>query len=219
MKASTSTLAVLAIGCLACTGVRAQDSRWYATADIGIGSLGSQTLTYDDGTGGMSADADFSASFAGGGSIGYRLGNGLGVEGEIMYRRNELEPLDLPGLGDFTGGDFASLGFGVNLLYHFGIDSLPKLDAYAGLGFVYLQEIDIDFDTAGEQEISFETDDTAWQARIGAVYDVTDRWFVDGSVNYLAASDIRMALPADPSQTITSDYRHWTASVGVGFRF
>lgn len=197
----------------------AQDSRWYATADIGLGSLGSQTLTYEDAADTSSTKADFSASFAGGGSLGYRFANGFALEGEVMYRRNEMDPVSLPGLGDFSEGDFASLGLGINAMYHFGFDSLPKLDAYAGLGFVYLQEIDIDFDNAGEQEISFETDDTAWQAKVGAIYNLSDRWFVDGSLNYLTASSIRMAIPGDPSQTITSDYNHWTGSVGIGFRF
>ena len=206
-------------GLLISSGAVAQESRWYATADVGIGALASETLTYTDGNASDSAKAEFSASFAGGGSVGYRFANGWALEGEIMYRRNEMDPVSLAGLGDFTEGDFASLSLGVNALYHFGFDSLPKLDAYAGLGLVYIQEIDIDFDNDGAQEISFETDDTAFQVKVGGIYNVNERWFLDGNLNYLAASSVSMELPADPVQTISSDYHHWTASLGIGFRF
>jgi opacity protein-like surface antigen len=219
MKGSRIIALTAGVACLVSSQAFAQDTRWYATADVGLGALGSQTLTYDDGTNQSTAKADFSASFAGGGSVGYRFANGFALEGELMYRRNEMDAVSLPGLGDFDEGDFASLGFGINALYHFGIDSLPKLDAYAGLGFVYLQEIDIDFDNQGDQEISFETSDTAWQARIGATYNLTERWFVDGSLNYLTASGVRMEIPGEPSRTITSDYNHWMGSVGIGLRF
>jgi outer membrane protein W len=210
---------IMIAGLLVSGSALAQDSRWYATADVGIGSLSSETLTYSDGDSSTSANAEFSASFAGGGSVGYRFGNGWALEGEIMYRRNDMDPVSLDGLGDFTEGDFASLSLGVNALYHFGFDSMPQLDAYAGLGFVYIQEIDIDFDTDGAQEISFETDDTAFQVKLGGIYNFSERWFLDGNLNYLAASSVTMELPSDPGQTITSDYNHWTASLGIGFRF
>jgi opacity protein-like surface antigen len=204
---------------LAGTARADEAEKFYASASIGAGTLSSATLTFSDGVNTSTAGGRYDASFAGGGALGYRFDNGWTLEGELMYRRNELDPVSLAGLGDFNGGDFASLGFAVSALYRFDIGSSGKLRGYAGPGLVYLQEIDIDFDNGGEQEISFETDDTAWQLKVGGRYDFSERWFVDAAATYLAASSVRMKLPADTSQTIESDYDHLTLSLGVGWRF
>lgn len=214
------TIATVVSG-VAFTGpVKADEAeRFYASASIGAGSLSSATLTFSDGVNTSTANGKYEASFAGGGAIGYRFDNGWNLEGELMYRRNELDPVSLAGLGDFDGGDFASLGFGLNALYRFNIGSSGKLQGYAGPGIVYFQEIDIDFDNGDQQEISFESDDTAWQFKLGGRYDFSERWFVDAAATYLMASGVRMELPADPAQTIESDYDHLTLSFGVGWRF
>jgi hypothetical protein len=213
-------MTVLSIACFAKPAMAQDvDERWYATATVGMGTLSSSTLSYANGVSSDTASADFEASFAGGGTIGYRLGSRWSVEAEIMYRRNDLDPIDVPGLGSFTEGDFASLGFGVNTLYRFNIGSSGKWSGYIGPGFVYLQEIDIDFDRDGEQEISFETDDTALQLKFGGRYDFSERWFAEAGATYLTASGVTMELPEDNAQTISSDYDHWTFQLGAGFRF
>jgi len=214
------TIAALASG-LTLTGFAHADEaeKFYASASVGAGSLSSATLTFSDGVNTSTANGKYEASFAGGGAIGYRFDNGWTLEGELMYRRNELDPVSLAGLGDFDGGDFASLGLGVNALYRFDIGSSGKLQGYAGPGIVYFQEIDIDFDNGDQQEISFESDDTAWQFKVGGRYDFSERWFVDAAATYLMAGNVRMELPADPSRTIDSDYDHLTLSLGVGWRF
>lgn len=224
MKRSFTTIAasLTALGLALGANTAAADSndaKWYATAQIGVGSLSSSTLTYSDGTNTETANAEFEASFVGGGTLGYRFDNGWNLEGEITYRRNDLEPLSLPGLGDFTGGDFASLGIAVNALYNFSIGDSGKLTGYIGPGFVYFQEIDIDFDQADQQELSFETDDTAFQIKFGGRYDFNDNWFMDAGATWLTADSVKLELPADSSQTITSDYEHWAFRIGAGFRF
>lgn len=196
----------------------ADENKWYGTANIGFGSLSSATLTYSDGTTSSSASGEYSGSVAAGGTLGYNFDNGFSVEGEIMYRRNDLDPVELDGLGSFSEGDFASLAFAVNALYRFGLGDSGKLTGYVGPGIVYFQEIDIDFETNG-QETSFEESDTGFQFKLGGRYDFSDRWFAEAGATYLLADGVTMELPADPSQTIESDYDHWTLSVGVGFRF
>lgn len=213
------SLTALGMLMLAGTATADEDDRWYATANLGIGSLAGSTLTYSDGTSTTSAEADFEASFVGGGTLGYRFDNGWNLEGEITYRRNEMDPINVTGLGNFTEGDFASLSFGLNALYRFNIGDSGKLSGYVGPGIVYLQEIDIDFDADGQQEISFETDDTALQLKLGGRYDFSDRWFADVGVTYFMADSITMELPSDTSQTIESDYDHWSVQIGAGFRF
>lgn len=211
--------ALLCVACaLAAAPALADDDNWYGTANVGIGSLSSATLTYSDGSTSSSASGDYSASVAFGGTLGYNFSNGFAVEGEIMYRRNDLDPVDLPGLGSFNEGDFASLAFAVNALYRFSLGNSGKLTGYVGPGLVYFQEIDIDFETSGE-ETSFEESDTGFQLKLGGRYDFSDRWFAEAGATYLVADGVTMERPSDPTQTIESDYDHWALSVGVGFRF
>ena len=122
-------------GLLAATSpAHADQDRWYLTGNIGAGNLASTTLTYSDGTTSESDNVSFDASFAGGATIGYRIANGFSVEGELMYRRNEFDGVELGSFGSFAGGDFASLGLGINVLYRFSIGdraSCPDTSARA----------------------------------------------------------------------------------------
>lgn len=207
--------AVLAVG-----PANAEDDRWYATGNLGLGNLSSTTLTYADGTGSSTSfSTDFDASFVGGGTVGYHLSDKISIAGEITYRRNEFDGASLAGLGTFSGGDFASLGFGVSALYRFPIGQSGRLSGYIGPGYLYLQEIDIDFDADGAQEVSFESDDGGFQIKLGGRYDMTDRWFVEAGATYFAGGDVTLELPADSSETIAADYDHWTMSIGAGIRF
>jgi outer membrane protein W len=197
----------------------ADESRWYVAGNLGFGDLASTSLTYSDGNTTESSDASFDLSFAGGASIGYRISERFSVEGELMYRRNEFDGVELGSLGTFSGGDFASLGIGVSALYRFPIGSGGKLSGYVGPGYLYLQEVDIDFDNDEQQEISFETDDGGFQFKLGGRYDVSERWFVEAGATYFAGGEITMELPADTNQTLSADYDHWTMSLGAGLRF
>ncbi len=212
--------AALALLSVSATSAHADDERrFYASADFGAGFLGSQTLEFDDGSNVSTSDADFNASWTAGATIGYRVARNWALEGEIMYRRNELDSANVAGLGDFRDGDFASLSYGLSALYHFDIGSSGKLSGYAGPGIVYLQEIDIDFESESGEEFEFDADDTAFQFKVGGRYDFSERWFVDAVATYLVADGIKMRGTADRRQTVTSDYDHWKLGVGVGFRF
>ena len=197
----------------------AEQDRWYLTGNMRMGNLASTTLTYSDGSTSESADVSFDASFAGGATIGYRISDGFGIEGELMYRRNEFDGAELGDFGSFSGGDFASLGIGINALYRFAIGASGKLSCYVGPGYVYLQEIDIDFDNNGEQETSFETGDGGLQLKLGGRYDFSDRWFMEAGATWFDGGDVRMEIPSDSSQALSASYEHWTLSLGAGFRF
>ncbi len=196
----------------------ADEQRWYATADIGIGFLGSEDLNYRDATTDVTAEGDFDPSFAGGATLGYRLNEDWRIEGELMYRRNDLSDVTLPGLGTFGEGDFASLGIGASALRDFDLFGSPKVRSYVGAGIVYLQEIDIDFEAAGV-ETSFESDDIAFQLQAGARYELGDRLFLTAGIRYLIASGVEMEFPADTSRVVEADYSPLTITAGIGWRF
>ncbi|MDJ0918092.1 MAG: OmpW family outer membrane protein [Woeseiaceae bacterium] len=200
------------------TNALADDDKYYVTGNVGIGFLGSEDLTYSDSMLTATVKADFDASFAGGGTFGYYLTDNWRVEGEIMYRRNDMKDITLGGVGASTGGDFASLSLGVSALYEFQPTDNPRLKTYVGAGVAFVQEIDIDFEI-DSVETSFETDETGLQLQAGARYDLNDRLFLDFTAKYLTVSGAKMEFPADTSRTVEADYSPLTLSLGLGWRF
>ncbi|MFK8014267.1 MAG: porin family protein [Gammaproteobacteria bacterium] len=213
-----SSLLVLAGILAAPAAVAEPDKGFYATAIVGLGFLGSEDLNYRDGTVNSTAEGDFEASFNGGGAIGYRFNKKWRVEHELMYRRNELDALTLEGIGAATEGDYASLSGGFSALYDFKPFDNDRLSAYVGAGVVWVQEIDIDFEVAGD-EISFETDAVGVQLQFGGRYDLFDNVYVDAGVRYLSVSGVEMELPADTTRIVEADYSPLSITVGLGWRF
>ncbi len=214
----TSHLALAALLFSAAQAADAREERWYGTLDAGIGFLGSEDLNYRDGTTNVTGEADFDASFTGGATLGYRLNDRWRVEGEILYRTNELSDVTLPGLGTFGEGDFSSVGIGLSALRDFDLFGSPKVRSYVGAGVVFIEEIDIDFEAGGD-EISFETDDVAFQLQAGARYEIGERLFLDAGLRYLIASGVEMEFPADTSRIVEADYSPLTITAGIGWRF
>lgn len=218
MKHLATKMTLVILSSLVVADALADDDTYYATGNIGIGFLGSEDLTYSDSVLTATSEADFDASFAGGGTFGYYLTDNWRLEGEVMYRRNDLKDITLGGVGTSTGGDFASLSFGVSALYEFQPTDNPRLKTYVGAGLAFVQEIDIDFEI-DSAETSFETDETGLQLQAGARYDLNDRLFLDMTARYLAVSGAKLEFPADTSRTVESDYSPLTLSLGLGWRF
>ncbi len=218
MKHLALKMTVAALALTFGLNAQADDNKYYATGNVGIGFLGSEDLTYSDSALTATAEADFDASFAGGGTFGYYLTDNWRVEGEVMYRRNDMKDITLGGVGASTGGDFASLSLGISALYEFQPTNNPRLKTYVGAGVAFVQEIDIDFEV-DSVENSFETDETGLQLQAGARYDLNDRLFMDLTARYLTVSGAQMEFPADTSRTIEADYSPLTLSLGVGWRF
>jgi opacity protein-like surface antigen len=195
-----------------------QDSGFYATGVVGIGFLGSEDLNYRDDMINSTAEGDFDASFAGGGTVGYRLNDDWRIEGELMYRRNDLNDVTLDGVGASTGGDYASLSVGLSALYDFQPFDNDRFSAYVGAGIVLVQEIDIDFEV-GTEEIEFETDELGLQLQFGGRYDLNDSLFLDVGVRYLTLSGAQMEFPGDSSRIVEADYSPITLTAGLGWRF
>src|SRR3546814_11962231 len=65
--------------------------------------------------GGPDAEASFSEGYSIGGALGYRFGLQerltLDVEGEVTYRENDFDEIDLLGSSLDAGGDVSSLAF------------------------------------------------------------------------------------------------------------
>ena len=220
MHKQTLTAAAIALAAtLASPSAKADESGWYAAANIGMGDLSSSSLTYSDGNVSETVSSGFDAGFTGGASAGYRFGNRFRLEGEISYRRNEFDGGAFPTLGIFNGGDYASFGLGVNALYDFPLGSSDRWSGFVGLGYMRIEEVDIDFETDGQQEVSFETDGDGLQLKLGGRYAPSERWFVEAGATWFDGGSVTMQLPSAPSETLTADYDHLRFTIGAGFRF
>lgn len=93
-----------------------------AKAQLYLGGHGGLSLQSDSDLGvdgGPDAEASFSEGYTIGGALGYRFGLqknlSLDVEGEVTYRENDFDEIDLLGTSLDAGGDVSSLAFMGNI--------------------------------------------------------------------------------------------------------
>jgi opacity protein-like surface antigen len=212
-----ATLALGGVGLVAAGPAAAEG--WYVEAGVGLGGLADGDVAVTNtvaeapvgvgGSGEARYDAGLTTTFA----VGREWRSGWAVEVELTYRRNDLDELPLGGVA-LREGDFASLGFAVNGLYRFG-QADARWRPYAGLGAVWLQEIDIDFE-AGGTELSYESDEFALQAMAGPEFAPNPRWRLAGEVRYMPAGAVEMT---NDSGRTEADYDHLGIVVGLRYRF
>ena len=108
---------------LACTASAAQAQNWY------VGGYGGMNFTHDgDANGNENVVYDLGLGF--GGIIGYVMGSGLRVEGEIAYRWNDIDTID----GAPSGSEISSWAFMGNVLYDINTQSSLTPHIGGGLG-------------------------------------------------------------------------------------
>lgn len=212
---------VFASLCLVGLTVGASERVWaegadglYASVYGGIGSLAETNVSL--GAGGE-GDVDFDPSFTGGGAIGYAWSHWR-LEGEITYRTNETSGAanSLP-----TGserGDFSSLGIAVNALREFDLIPGDRAKTYLGLGLVYVQEIDIDFEL-GSNEVSFSDSELGVQLIGGAAYRLGERWDLLTELRYLPLGGVSLDGERSSDGSVNAGYDHWSLNVGLRYRF
>lgn len=191
---------------------------WYATAKFAYNTLDDQDIEYTVDGSTVNGRADFDGGFAAGATGGYRFNDNWRLEGEFMYRTNDLDTASVPGIGTFTDGDYSSVAIGVNGLYDFNLFGTEKARAYAGAGVAWLQEIDIDFEEGGV-ESSYSGDDFGFQVMLGARYDMSERWFLETDIRYFFASDIDMSGEDNAVGSVAADYEPLSVTAGIGWKF
>ncbi|MCZ6638180.1 MAG: outer membrane beta-barrel protein, partial [Alphaproteobacteria bacterium] len=97
------------------------------------GALGGNWLEDSDvhGLGPIAVDLDFDTGYVGAIAVGYGLGNGLRIEGELAHRRNDIDQINVFGVG-LGSGDVKTTSLMLNLVYDINLKS--KLVPYIGVG-------------------------------------------------------------------------------------
>ncbi len=205
------------------SGLQAQPvstSPWYVTAIIGAVNQSSQTLDYRLNGATTQADASYNAGLLAGAALGYQFGNGWRAEGEFTYQSTDIKGNPFAGTAGPAGsGNHAATALALNLIGELDLIGSPQVRTYAGLGLVYLTEVDIDFKVSGQPERSFSGSGTGVQFLLGARYDLDERWFVDAGVRYLVSSKIELDGESGAPGQIDARFRPWGLTVAVGWRF
>ncbi|MEM9303675.1 MAG: outer membrane beta-barrel protein [Pseudomonadota bacterium] len=205
--------ALLALVLASTPAAEAEDSGWYVRAIAGYNTLSDETVRHS--TGEFAGEASFGSGFAGGGAVGYDTGPWR-FEGEILYRSADLDRLEAA-TGPITEGNYASLGFGANVLYSFNLFGTDRATSYVGGGLVFLQEIDIDFETP--EENSFSGDEFGYQLILGAEYDFGARWSGFAEYRWFDAGDPDLDAEGDALGTVNVDYANQALLFGVRYDF
>ena len=190
---------------------------WYLKPLLAISQLSDQTGT-TSGVGMVNgaADVQLDGGFASGLNLGYSYGNNWAAEIGWEYRSNDSE-VTLADGQRFSEGNYASNSFFLNGIYSF--NSSSSWQPYVGAGLSWVQEIDIDLETAGS-ELSYSGDgDSGFQVFAGIDYQLDSRWSVLGEVRYSSISDVELSGENTMGSFSGLDYNPVSLQIGLKYRF
>ncbi len=219
MKRSTSLLASAAfVGCalaVLAQPAAAQQPTTGPYVSLGAGAqwlMNSKSHKDAPPAPGGSMTYRFDTGGAGVGAIGYGLGNGFRVEGEIGYRESGIDGSDSNG----ASGKFSALDGMANGLYDFnlGWPVVPYLGLGAGVANVKAHSVTIPGSTATIDDSDFTF---AYQGLAGVSYAITQALKVDVGYRYFATLD--PIFKASDNARVHSKYRDNTLLVSLRWEF
>jgi opacity protein-like surface antigen len=165
--------------------------------------------------GGTTLVSSYDPGWALGGALGYSFPSGARLEGEIGYRRNDLDTISVNGASAGAQGDEGALSFMVNLWYDvdFGLPVTPYVGG--GIGFARLS-----FDNVrvgGNQIVDDEDTVLAYQVGIGISYPIAPKLDMTVDYRYFATED--PSFTATNGASFNSEFHSHNIMVGLRFGF
>lgn len=207
----------LVAGALVCLSGPAM-ADYYGSLNLG----GAAFPDADSSGGGITVTSDFDKGYLFSGAMGYRLSNNLRIEGELSYRKADIDnqTVSVAGLsvavGDYAtvSGSVSTTALMANLAYDFEVDGLkPYL-----LGGIGAAKVSINDAKINSTAIADDSDTVlAFQIGAGVNYAVSET--VDIGIGY------RYMRTADPSFTdaggssFDSEHSSHSLMAGVTFGF
>jgi outer membrane autotransporter protein len=145
----------------------------YVAAHGGVGFLqDADTSVKNTGAPTINADLDADTGWLAGIAAGYQWPIGVAVEGELTYRRNELNSISLLGTHLDLNGDEHSYAMLANVYYR--LNTRTRFTPYLGVG---IGAASVTIDARAQGGGSFDDSDrvVAYQAIAGVAYGLTPR--------------------------------------------
>lgn len=200
-------LAATALGILLTAPAMAQSEGFYVGGGLGANQASDGDYTVPTG----SANAEFDWDWAGLGSLGYALGNGFRVEGELSYRGSEVDTIG----GANGSGDVDATALMANLLYD--IPTGTAFKPYLGVG---VGAVRLNYDNVSTIAGSIlDDDDTVlgMQGILGLGYAMTSQLDLFGQYNVMRTQDPEMRLVNGTA--VSGDYMSHAFFVGLRYSF
>jgi opacity protein-like surface antigen len=207
------SLAIVAIVAGVPSIAQAEDN-WYVRADLGHSVEGSADISAGAPIGG---DVPLEGAIMGSAGIGYTLGNGWRIEGELARRENDLETAPLLD----PGGSIGATSLMLNAYYDFGGDGAFTPYVGAGIGAASVQ-VDASF-TPPLSPVGVDDEATvlAYQVMAGVAISLSPSLDLDVGYSYFAAPSIEVTGAAPPvlSVPFEVDLSHHAIKAGLRWSF
>jgi len=160
----------------------------YVSISIGMGTADDSDLT-DSTLPGTAIDLAYETGYVFGSALGYQFGS-FGFEGEIAYRKNDLDKISLMGETTSITGDASALSLLANGYYRLDLGKVP-LTPYIGAGLGFAQVKINNFGVPGSGRLDWSDDDIvfSYQISAGMEYDLSKRFAVGVTYRYCGSSD------------------------------
>ncbi|MDH3575292.1 MAG: outer membrane beta-barrel protein [Desulfobacteraceae bacterium] len=164
--------------------VFAESQGLYIGGRLGACFLNDSTLS-EEGVA-LTVETEFDTGMVLEGAVGYDFGM-FRAEGEIGYRKNDVDKFSAFGLSVEGNGDVDTLSFMIN--GYFDIETQSGLTPFIGAGIGYAKISANDWSVGGI-DIGSEDDSVfAYQLGLGLGYSVTKNWIIDIAYKYFATED------------------------------
>lgn len=187
-----------------------------ASAQVYIEGHGGLNIAFDsdiDDPVDVFEELSYKPGFAIGGAVGYQLSPNWRLEGEITYRRNEVDDFKISGTNFNADGNVDSVAFMANGYFDFANSSLwtPYLAAGIGTAVVSFNDIEVGGATAiDDEDVVF-----AFQVGAGIGFEVTPNVTLSLDYRFFGTTDAEITDEADDDDDIS----YLNSSVWVGLRY
>ena len=179
----------------------------YVALRLGVCFLDDATLSEEGFP--FNIDTEFDTGMAIEGAVGYDFGM-FRAEGEIGYRKNDIDEFSALGISLSADGDFDALSFMVNGYLDFENQTAFTPFIGAGIGYAKVSANDI---SVGGIDVGDEDDSVfAYQLGVGVGYSATESLIVEIAYKYFATSD------PDFDDT-EAEYDSHNISIGIRYAF
>ncbi len=192
---------------------------WSVVPYLGISQLGDQSASLSEASAedSVGIDVALDSGFTAGLAVRYDYADSpWQSEFGWEYRSNDavITPANSAAL---PGGNYASNTFYLNGRYMF--NARNPWTPWVGGGLHWVQEVDLDSETAGTERSFSDSGGIGFQVMAGVDYKLSERFYLTSELRYSSNTGIDLSEEGGSGSVLDIDYQPITLGLGVGYRF